>query len=51
LNFIKLIMYFFLYYNNFSFLLFYLLEFTSIEIYQAYADFEDMMKMTEDLLS
>lgn len=26
-------------------------EFTSIEIYQAYADFEDMMKMTEDLLS
>ncbi|MDP2652961.1 MAG: lysine--tRNA ligase [Candidatus Omnitrophota bacterium] len=26
-------------------------EFTMLEVYQAYADFEDMMKLTEDLIS
>lgn len=26
-------------------------EFTSIELYQAYADFDDMMKLTEELIS
>ena len=26
-------------------------EFTSIELYQAYADFDDMMKLTEELVS
>jgi lysyl-tRNA synthetase, class II len=26
-------------------------EFTSIEVYQAYADYEDMMKLTEDMIS
>ncbi len=26
-------------------------EFTMLEVYQAYADFEDMMKLTEDLMS
>ncbi|HSK69686.1 MAG TPA: lysine--tRNA ligase [Candidatus Limnocylindria bacterium] len=26
-------------------------EFTSVEIYQAYADYEDMMRLTEDLVS
>ncbi len=26
-------------------------EFTSVEVYQAYADYEDMMRLTEDLIS
>ena len=26
-------------------------EFTSCEVYQAYADYEDMMTLTEDLVS